>query len=107
MSKHPLDEDLELYYLLRLSPNINSSIETHISEGEICKEKMERLAQLGRDGRKQAAGRLRDVRVSLEGGLSIRVLAGAALPGRLIHLSESEMKLGLEEALLPGIFVQI
>jgi len=70
MSKHPLDEDLELYYLLRLSPNINSSIETHISECEICKEKIERFAQLGRDGRKQATGRLQDVRVSLEGGLS-------------------------------------
>jgi len=103
---HPADEDLELYYLLRLSPNLISSIESHILECEICREKVQRLSGSLQE-RRLAAERLHDVRVSLEGGLSIRVLEGTAIPGRILHVSENEMILGVSEPLLPGIFVQI
>jgi len=41
---HPSDEDLELYYLHRLSPALIASIESHILECEICKEKVQRLS---------------------------------------------------------------
>lgn len=103
---HPADEDLELYYLLRLSPTLISSIESHILECEICREKVQRLSESLQE-RRRAAERLHDVRVSLEGGLSIRVLEGAAIPGRILHIAENEMILSVSEPILPGIFVQI
>jgi len=103
---HPADEDLELYFLLRLSPTLISSIESHILECEICREKVQRLSASLHE-RRRAAERFHDVRVSLEGGLSIRILEGPAIPGRIVHISEDEMVLGVSEPLLPGIFVQI
>ena len=55
----------------------------------------------------EVTGRIQDVRVLLDGGFSIRVLEGSPIAGRILLLSENEIKLGLSEALLPGLFVQV
>ena len=96
---HPSDEDLELYYLLRLSPALIASIKSHILECEICKEKVQRLSESVEEIQR-AVGRFHDVRV-------FRVLEGAVLPGQVLHISETEMKLELPEPLLLGTFVQV
>jgi len=106
---HPLDEDLELYFLLRFSPHHISSVESHVSECELCQEKIRRLAESRRDSGKPVTEWLRDMRALPGGSLSIRVLetSPVAFTGRILDVHENEVILASPDALLPGTFLQI
>jgi len=106
---HPLDEDLELYYLLRFSPHHISSVESHVSECEQCQEKIQRLAQSRRESGKPVTEWLRDMRALPGGSLSLRVLetSSVAFTGRILDVHENEVILASPDALQPGVFLQI
>ena len=94
---HPSSEDLECYYLDRLSPSQVPEMESHILTCGLCLDRLLSFAQPS-DGPRFSAG----------ADVSICVLDRANSPfrGKMLEFSEKELKIRLAESLHPGTWAQ-
>lgn len=105
---HPSDDDLERYSSGQLPPDMSAVVQGHLLQCGSCQEKIWRLTRRSAGGEFEER---RDIRVPVDqAALSIRVLRddpATVYDGRLLNVSKRGMKLQLQQALHPGLLVQL